>query len=942
MKQKGQHRLLVAGEPGSGKTTFLKKLANDWGISKQDHGHKDQNKISTSSVLANFELLLLCVLRFIKTGSSLFDILRYQFDFLTATEMYACVELIENTSDKAILLLDGLDEYLGNIKERTYRIVTGDILPNLLCCTTSRPETIKHLRGVSKEAVEENVKLTGFNDMQVEQYASLYFKDKAMTQNFMKHITEEKPQFLELSRIPMRAEIMVILWKKYQALGNSLNDLYSRFTKYVLQHMEKKLKEKQLTPESDVMQKYHQLLQSVSEIAYSWNKDGTLKITFTEHELTQKLNQSEFTSVTRSGFLSHTESKSPLSPSLWFFTHLTIQEYFVAFYLNAKKGSAALTEEFVYGCLTTNGLNSRNYILEFLFGICTKTACNIFSRIVMKYSGDKGKLLDILISFTHQFGHLTEFSLPLPSRITISNTSLKELIRLMATDQQSGNRNLRDLTVLLTNGTPDLSHDYVTSLSLEIEDGCNISKWKCNLPNLQDLTIRIKSNKTVSEGNLDIDSLLKNIISDKIRNVSVDGEGVTSMILNNLQKFKNLEYIDMKDKTQHEIKGTEQLEQYLKKLKSITCSSNFPKSSAANIFVKENGKIVLSNVKAEFVENLGDFLMKNKPLETVKAKGIIFSQSDVRNVASSITSVLLNTFQMDIFGLQECVLDKLAMKHMSDILNMVGTKITSLKLLDISGTNLSSLGQYIGECLRFLPKLDTLLLKYTQINEKDLADISRGYFKETNAFHGNTVQLPIKYLDLSGNTITEAESEKILFCQNLNTLILRKCKVKGKLSSMLKKICSESLTSLDLSELNVIKQESFMVNLFPKLTDLNLKNCKMTEEQSAAVIRSLPAAVTNLNISGQKEINELVASDDIQEKLSHLHQLTITSTSQDTERLRWLLKEKNKNLDLIVSETEQDEPNVDHGFNNIWQKGKTVFLKLTKYKIFSFNKNYHK
>ena len=931
MKHKGQYRLLVAGEPGSGKTTFLKKLANDWGISKQERGHKDENKISTSSVLDDFKLLLLCVLRFIKTGSSLFDILRYQFDFLTATEMYACIELIENTPEKAIVLLDGLDEYVGNTKEQAFRIVTRDIFPNLLCCTTSRPETIKHLRGVSKEAVEENVKLTGFNDIQVEQYASLYFKDKTMTQNFMKHITEEKPQFLELSRIPMRAEIMVILWKKYQALGNSLNDLYSRFTKYVLQHMEKKMKEKQkdlLTPESEVIQKYHELLQSVSEIAYSWNKDGTIKITFTEHELKQKLNQSEFTMVTKSGFLSHTESKSPLSPSLWFFTHLTIQEYFVAFYLNVKEGCVEIMEEFVYGCLTTNGINSRNYILEFLFGISTKTACNIFNRIVMKYSGDKENLLDILVSFTHQFGHLAEFSLPLPSRITISNTSPKEILRLMDTDQQIGNRNLRDLTVLLSNDTPALSHDYVTSLILEIEDGCNISKWKCNLPNLQDLTIRIKSNKTVSEGNLDYDSLLKNIISDKIRKVSLDGEEVTNMILKKLQKFKNLEYIDMKDKARHEIKNTEQLEQSLKKLKSITYSSNFPKSCAANIFVKENGKTVFSNVSAEFIKNLGDFFIKNKPQETMTAKGIIFSQSDLRTVASSITSVLLNIFKLDIFGLQECVLDEIAMKHMSDILNMVGTKITSLKLLDMSGTNLSSLGQYIGECLRFLPKLDTLLLKYTKVNEKDLADISRGYFKETNTFQENTTQLPIKYLDLSGIDINEAQSEKILFCQNLNTLILKKCELKGKLSSLFKKICSGSLTSLDLSELNEIKKVSFkeMFNLFPNLKNLNLQNCKMTEGQLAEVICSLPAGVTNLDISGQQEITQIMASDDIQEKLSQLHQLTLPSNSQDTEKLRWHLKGKNKDLDVIVSETEQDKPKVYHGFSNIWQKGKNSFL----------------
>ena len=945
MKQKGQARLFVAGEPGSGKTTFMKKLANDWGILKQEHGHKDQNKSKTCSVLDHFELLLLCVLRFIIPGSSLFDILRFHFDFLTATEMYACIELIENTPNKAIVLLDGLDEFVGNIKEQTYRIVMRDIFPNLLCCTTSRPETIKHLRGMSKEAVEENVKLTGFNDMQVEQYASLYFKDKTMTQNFMKHITKEKPQFLELSRIPMRAEIMVILWKKYQSLGNSLNDLYSRFTKYVLQHMEKKLKEKQLTPESDVMQKYHELLQSISQTAYSWNKDGTLKITFTEHELKEKLKESQFTTVTKSGFLSHTESKSPLAPSLWFFTHLTIQEYFVAFYLNIKEGCAEITEEFVYGCLTTSGLKSRNYIIEFLFGISTKTACNMFNNVVRKYKGDKEKLLEILVSFTNQFGHLDGFGLPLPSEVTVSNSSPNELFRLIARDEQSGNRNLTELTVLLSNETPDISHDYVTSLILEIEDGCNISKWKCNLPNLQDLTIRAKSNKITSERNLNFNSLLKNIISENIRKISVYGEDVTKVILNNLEKLKNLEFVDMKDKSLHGMKDTDKLEQALNKMKSVTCSSNFPKSCGANMFLKKNRNIVCNKVEAEFVENLGDLLIKCKQPggKEVEANGFLFSQSDLRRVDPSVASVLLNITRLKIFGLQECILDETTMKHMSDILNMIGTKISSLKILDLSGTNLASLGQYIGECLRFLPNLDTLLLKYSNINEKDLSDMSRGYFKETNTFQENIAQLPIKYLDLSGNNINEAKSEKILFCQNLNTLTLRKCQLKGKLSSLFKKICSESLTSLNLSELDLPPEESFkkLLNHLPNLKDLNLQNCNMTEEQFSDVIHSLPAGVTNLDISGQGNITQLVTSDDIQQKLSLLHQLTLPSISQDTEKLRWLLKGKNKNLEVIVSETEQDEPNVDHGFKNIWQHGRLVYHNFPIMIMFSSNKHVH-
>ena len=925
MKQNKKFRLLVAGEPGSGKTTFLKKLANEWGTSKLEEAQEEANQTRKLSVFADFELLLLCVLRFISPGSSMFEILRHQFDFLTSIEMYACIDILEKAPEKCMLLFDGLDEFVGNsdLKEQTFRIIAKDKFPKMLCCTTSRPETIKHLRGVSKEGVQENVKLAGFNDVQVEQYAKLYLEDENMTQSFMNHITKEKPQFLELSRIPMRAEMMVILWKEFQSLGNSLNDLYSKFTKYILQHMEKKMKEKHgLTPESDVIQKYHELLQSVSKIAYSWKKDGTLKITFTENELKQKLDQS-FTRVTKSGFLSHTESRSPQTPSQWFFTHLSIQEYFVAFYLKINDKCKQIMENFVYGCLTTTGIKSRSYILEFLFGLSTKTACYILNIVVKKYNGDSEKLSDILISFMKQFGNLEEFSLSLPSNITISDSSPKEIFRLIATDQNSGNSNLRDLTVLLSNGTPDLSHAYVTSLTLEIEDGCNISKWKCNLPNLQDLTIKIKSNKTTSETDLDFDCLLRNIKSDKIRKVCVDGQDVTSVILNNLEKLKNIEFVELKDETQDGMKDTEQLELSLNKLRSISCSSRFVQSSPENVFLKKNENIVCSKVAADLTERLGDFLIKNRKPdhEAVKVKGFIFNKSDLRYMVSSVSSILLHT-ELKVFGLQECLLDKLTLKNVSDILNMFGKTLDTLKVLDMSGTNLKSFGQYTGQCLRFAPNLNTLLLKHTNINEKDLADISNGYFNDTSTFFENTVPIQIKYLDLSGNEIMEVESEWLLFCPDLTTLILKKCQLSGKLFPLLKKLCSTKLTSLNLSGLDLSKEDTFaeMFEHFPNLEDLNLHDCIMPE-QLVEVITALPDHVTHLDISGQTEISHLVTSDHMQKKLSHLHQLTLPSTSQDTEKLRWLLKEKNKNLEVVVSEKEKGEPNVEHGFNNIWQKG---------------------
>ena len=923
--------MVVTGEPGTGKSTFLKKLANEWGLSKQE-SNKEKNDTRKLSVFAEFELLLLCVLRLISPQSSLFDILRFQFDFLSPTEMYACIDMVENRQENCLLLFDGLDEYIcnSNMKDRTFRIITRDSFEQIISVTTSRPESIKHLRAVSKDAVQEHVNLVGFNKVQIENYASLYFKDATMTQAFMKHITVEKPQFLLLAKVPMRAEMMIFLWKKDRGFGDTLHDLFTNFTKYILQHMEKKIKQKtkELTQEGKVLSKYNELLLSISKVAYAWSKEGTMKNTFTEKDLTEKLTKSELSEVTKSGFLTFAESRSPFTPSLWYFTHLSIQEYFVAYYLKANQESTAVTEEFVYGCLTINGLKSRMYILDFLFGLSTKAACSILHRVVMNYKGDdSNKLLDILVSFAHQFGDSGGFSLPLPSNITLSEKWSNEVCKLLKTDQESGNRNLRDITVLLSKTSPDLAHAYVMSLTLEIQDGCNISKWKCDMPNLQELTVRIKSNRTASpDTNIDFDCLFKSIKSESIRKVSIDGKDVSEAIKENTEKLKNLQYIEFKEESQLGIKHEEQFERYLSNMKGITCSSNFNNSSPSNMFSNKNENIVCSSVQTATVRNLGDFLLKRKQQGHVefKANGIIFNQSDIRPMSSSVTSILLNVQKMKIFGFQECKMDVLTLKTVSDILNIVGKQINSLIMLDLSMTDLASLGQYVGQCLRFLPKLETLLLKQTNISKKDLEDISNGYFLECGPFPENTDPLPIKYLDLTGNNLNEPTSEVLLFCENLTTIILTNCQVRGSLNTVLSKLCSESLTYLNMSGQDLSNQESIKesFNYFPNLRDVNLSNCIMSQEYLVDVVCSLPAHVTHLDISGQRDITQLVTSSTMQQSLSGLHQLTISSTSQDTEKLRWLLKKRNKNIEILISETKKGEPCVKHGIKNLPHQGK--------------------
>ena len=100
-------RILVQGQTGIGKSTFVKRLLVDWvEVNKRSSGQQ-------AAVLNNFELVVAVNLKEVSKCQSLKDVIRLSNVFAKEDKCMTenLVDYISNNQEKVLLIFDGYDEY---------------------------------------------------------------------------------------------------------------------------------------------------------------------------------------------------------------------------------------------------------------------------------------------------------------------------------------------------------------------------------------------------------------------------------------------------------------------------------------------------------------------------------------------------------------------------------------------------------------------------------------------------------------------------------------------------------------------------------------------------------------------------------------------------------------------------------------------------------------
>ena len=325
-------RILVQGETGIGKTTFVKKLLVDWSNLEEAKINEERN-----DALRKFDLVVSINLKEVSNCQTFKEVISrsrlFPEDDEKSVDDLLCD--IQQNQDKFLLVFDGYDEYrTGNEAEERYgsrdnspifEIFHGNILRECTVLVTTRSSRADEIRGPADIQAE----ITGFNMTDREDFMRKMLDSQTEVNGLLRFL--EVSELNDLARVPLLSLFFCLLWmkekEKLMELAKRKAKLYQAVVKHILQHshrrhsssMASKLKE---TDNEDI-------LAEIGKVALAGLLKGDLVFEF--GQLPEKVRGEEGVIV---GLLQFSEYGPSLEPmDMVSFIHKSIQEYLAAWYL---------------------------------------------------------------------------------------------------------------------------------------------------------------------------------------------------------------------------------------------------------------------------------------------------------------------------------------------------------------------------------------------------------------------------------------------------------------------------------------------------------------------------------------------------------------------------------------------------------------------------------
>ena len=317
-------RILVQGQTGIGKSTFVKKLLVDW--LEVNKGTGDEQ----AAVLKNFELVVAVNLKEVSKCQSLKDVITLSNVFAKEDKYMTegLVDYITNNQEKVLLIFDGYDEYRCGRDSEIYEIFSGNNLRSCCVLITTRISKADELRG----GEDLHAEIIGFSEVDRECFMSRFLNSEEVSKLEF-HLYERQLQ--ELAKVPLLLLFFCILWRKGQSKSfpKSKTTLYMDIIQFILNHSHsKQATDKTKTQEYVELKSFKEILSEIGKVALQGLlKDDHL---FEYSQLSDSVRCDESVFIGLLQITEYSETSQPVG--MVSFIHKSIQEFLAAWYITYR------------------------------------------------------------------------------------------------------------------------------------------------------------------------------------------------------------------------------------------------------------------------------------------------------------------------------------------------------------------------------------------------------------------------------------------------------------------------------------------------------------------------------------------------------------------------------------------------------------------------------
>ena len=326
-KYKEGELVLIEGRPGSGKTTLVHKITQDWA-----HG---------KPILLGARLVFLVTLRLLNYSmrdQNLSDIIDIFYD---SEEIKRIVELdLKDIGGKgACFIIDGLDEYQNKREDSViFQLINKKVLCSSMVIVASRPVATHSLRRKCSRRVE----VVGFTKEQITKYVETYrFESPSCAASDMaskmKVFLDKHPNVHHMCYLPVQIEILCFLFNnKGDNIPQRESQMYKEFTVSTINRHKHCNKHIQVQSLEELQGEDKLQFKSICKLAFEMTINSQQVVSKREAQKSLYNTEGSFFCLLT---VEHISERLYTVEEVYTFHHLTFQEYLAARHL------ASLSEE---------------------------------------------------------------------------------------------------------------------------------------------------------------------------------------------------------------------------------------------------------------------------------------------------------------------------------------------------------------------------------------------------------------------------------------------------------------------------------------------------------------------------------------------------------------------------------------------------------------------